>query len=180
VPKRAPPGDIWYTFVQTTGAVYGPGTLTQPRVRVFRQERAHAGRCCLCGSLLRRPLFRLPLSSVGIALGCAERPIVAVLSMWRPCGAVWCRLRPRHGLHLPALAHKSLIFLEILPHDGGDQQRQRNRLAVLLLIRRRIGLQVGMEVGVEPTRDRHRLDGDAWETNTHGRAPSGVGGLPGS
>src|SRR5262249_40882220 len=62
VPQRAPPGAIWYTSVQTTGAVYVSGTLTQPRVRVFHHERAHAGRCCVCGSLLRRPLFRLPLS----------------------------------------------------------------------------------------------------------------------
>ena len=81
-------------------------------------------------------------------LGLAERPMVAVLSMRLPCGAVWCRLRPRQGIHLPALSQTSLIFLEILPHQSGEQQRQRHRVAVLRLRRRRRGLHVRLEVAV--------------------------------
>src|SRR5712691_7253265 len=38
-----------------------------PACNAFRQERAHAGRCCLGGYLSRLPLFRLLLSSVGTA-----------------------------------------------------------------------------------------------------------------
>src|SRR5439155_23688520 len=138
-----------YTCVQTTWAVHVPGTLTAPYA-LFRQEDTHAGRCCVCGYVIRRPLFLLPSSSVDAMRGLAERPFVAVLSMRLPCGAVWCRLRPRQGLHLPVLPHHPLIFPEILLHDGGVQQRQRHRVAVLRLIRRRRIVEIGMEGVLEP------------------------------
>src|SRR6266704_6267058 len=123
-PRRARPGEIRYTCVQTTWAVHVPGTLTAPDA-LFRQEDTHAGRCCLCGYLIRLPLFLLPSYSVDAMRGLAVRPIAAVR-----CGAWWwC------GLRLPALAHTGLIFLEILPHHRGDQQRQRHHVAILRLIR---------------------------------------------
>src|SRR5262249_49158927 len=46
VPGRAPPGEIRYTSLQTTWAVYVPGTLRQPRVRSIPP------RTCACGALL--------------------------------------------------------------------------------------------------------------------------------
>src|SRR5712691_4685478 len=41
------------------------GRSQSPVCDQFCQERAHAGRCCLCGYLIRLPLFRLLLSSMG-------------------------------------------------------------------------------------------------------------------
>src|SRR5216683_2833236 len=99
-PRRARPGEIRYTCVQTTWAVHVPGTLTAPYA-LFRQEGAHAGRCCLCGYLICLPLFRLLLSSVGTAFGRAERPIVAVLPRGLSRRAVRRGVGLRGALRLP-------------------------------------------------------------------------------
>ncbi len=139
-----------------------PWDAHSPACETFRQEGAHAGRCCLCGYLICLPLFRLLLSSVGTAFGRAERPIVAVLPRGLSRRAVRRGVGLRGALRLPALPHTALVFLEILPHQSGDHQRQRHRVAVLRIRRRRRGLQVGMEVRIEPARDRHRRDGDGW------------------
>src|SRR2546428_9885968 len=57
VPKRARPGDIWYTFVQTTRAVRAHGMLTEPRVRSI------PARTSACGALFFLRLWH-PSSSV--------------------------------------------------------------------------------------------------------------------
>src|SRR5262249_32677047 len=106
---------------------------------------------------------------------CAAVPTPAFLSLRKG------RSPPRRGAPLrwrsglPPLAHKGLIFLEIISYNGGDQHSQRNLLAVLGFIRGRVSFQVRMEVGIEPARHRHGFHRDTWHTDIHGCPPSAWG-----
>src|SRR2546427_1401195 len=157
-----------------------PWDAHSPACETFRQEGAHAGRCCLYGSLLRLPLFLVLLSSMGTALGRAAHPIVAVLSLRPRRGARRGGAGRRCGSRLPALPHNVLIPLERVPDDRGDEDRECNRVAVLRFIRGGVCLDLRMEVGVEPAGDGYGFDRHAWDTDLHACLPPVGVGRPGA